>query len=128
MGVSSWAEVAYPSGAPEHTLVSVGFAYSSFSDVCSMFVFRFILLAMVLSIFRSKDFCLPLWYHRISFINHLFFQFILLKVADEYFFKDAFWPHLNCIEDFLLKLPVELQTKSKDMQNIMFNHINANAE
>ena len=53
------------------TLVFVGSCYSSFSFqcsvVCSMFVFLFILLAMVLSVFRLNDFCLPLWYLRIPF-------------------------------------------------------------
>ena len=32
-----------------------------------MFVFRFILLAIVLSVFLLNDFCLPLWYLRIPF-------------------------------------------------------------
>ena len=45
--------------------------YSSFSFQCSvvfsMFVFRFVLLAMVLSVFRLNDFCLLLWYLRIPF-------------------------------------------------------------
>ena len=47
--------------------------HSSFSSrcrvVCSMFVFRFIVWAMVLSVFRINDFCLPLWYLRIPYIS-----------------------------------------------------------
>ena len=62
---------AYPSRAPELTLVFVGFVLFvlSFqcSVLCSMFVFCFILLAVVLSVFRLNDFCLPLWYLQIPF-------------------------------------------------------------
>ena len=64
--------VAYPYGAPEFILIFVGFVLLQFQFsvcvVCSMFVFRFILLAMDLSVFRLDDFCLPLsclWYLRI---------------------------------------------------------------
>ena len=37
--------------------------------VCSMFVFSFILLVVVLSVFRLNDFCLPLWYLRIPYTS-----------------------------------------------------------
>ena len=50
-----------------------GSCYSCFSFqcsvVCSLFVFRFMLLAMVLSVFRLNDFCLPLWYLQISVLK-----------------------------------------------------------
>ena len=44
------------------TLVFVGFVLFQL-----LFVFRFILFAMVLSVFPLNDFCLPLWYLRIPF-------------------------------------------------------------
>ena len=66
--VTSGAGVANPYGAPELTLVFVGFGLLQLlfqcSVVCSMFVFRFILLVVVLSVFRFNDLCLPLWYLR----------------------------------------------------------------
>ena len=62
---------------PEHLNSSwflKGSCYFSFSFqcnvVCSMFVFHFILLAMVLPVFRLNDFCLSLWYLQIPFSTH----------------------------------------------------------
>ena len=78
--------LAYPSGAPELLIVFVegirryqrgrqkvnkGSCYSGFSFqcsvVCSMFVFCFILLAVVLSVYRLDDFCLPIFFEFLSF-------------------------------------------------------------
>ena len=67
-GATSGAGVAYPSGAPEllnSPWFLKGSCYSSFSFQCS--VVCFILLAMVLFVFRLNDLCLPLWYLWISF-------------------------------------------------------------
>ena len=50
-------------------------SYIFCSFVCSMFVFYFILLAMVLSGCRLNDICLHLWYLRIPFDN--FFKLII---------------------------------------------------
>ena len=54
------------------------------SIVCSMFVVRFFLLAMVLSVFRLNDFCLPLWYLRIPFIEIccICYNFKTLKIRN----------------------------------------------
>ena len=41
--------------------------WSQCSVVCSMFFLRFILMTMVLSVFRHDEFCLLLWYLRIRF-------------------------------------------------------------
>ena len=50
--------------------------------ILSIFVFRFILFALVLSVFRLNDFCLPLWYLRILYLQ---------------FWKCDSWPHLKVI-------------------------------
>ena len=65
-GATSKSCVTYPSGAPELAIFLQGSCYSSFifqcSNVCSMFVFRFILLVMGFDVVRLNDFCLSLWY------------------------------------------------------------------
>ena len=63
-----------------------------------MFVFRFILLTMALSVFRLNDFCLPLWYLRINF-KFKFKRFYLQTVYFSFIrpimqYGDIFWDNI----------------------------------
>ena len=81
-GATSEAGVEHHYGGPELTLVFVSSRYSGFSFQCSVvwtvFVFRFILLVLVLSAFRLNDFGLPLWNLQIPFVSKFYIcRFIL---------------------------------------------------